>query len=66
MTKRNHRRFNPVAKELKDDRFKLKVIPPKDNYKRLKIHPKDILKELDEQQIEQQREDRIKNFGHVL
>lgn len=62
MTKKNHRRFNPVAKELKDDRFKLKVIPAKDNYKRLKMRANDILKELDEQQ----REDRIQNFGHVL
>lgn len=55
--KQNHRRFNPVAKELKDDRFKLKVIKPKDHYKR--IRPHEIIKELE-------NEERIENHHHVL
>lgn len=50
-----YRPRNPVAKNLMDERegiYRLKVVPPKERYKRIKLHPKDItnLKDLDEYQ----------------
>lgn len=50
-----YRPKNPIAKNLMDERegiYRLKVVPPKERYKRTKLHPKDItnLKDLDEYQ----------------
>lgn len=57
MTNRNnprdkYRPRNPIAKHLMDERegiYRLKTVPPKERYRRQKLHPKDItLEEADE------------------
>lgn len=57
MTNRNnprdkYRPRNPIAKHLMDERegiYHLKTVPPKERYRRHKLHPKDInLEEADE------------------
>lgn len=55
--RKNYRRINPIAKALKEDSFKLKIITPKTTYKRLR--PKDIIKEL----IDDERD---QNDHHVI
>lgn len=40
-----YRHRNPIAKHLMDERdgtFKLRVVAPKDKYRRIKLQPKDI------------------------